>query len=144
MNKPNHLNLGARVPQVSFRTRSENDWLDVNSSEIFDGKTVVDEIYCLSVNGTFVMNAWAKDQRVEDEVQMLPDGNGAFSSGMGMLVDKSDLGFGPRSWRYSMLVRDGVIEEMFTEDFATPGDPFEVSDAMTMLEAMGDPAAQSA
>mgnify|MGYP001441763839 CR=1 FL=1 len=75
---------------------------------------------------------------------LLPDGNGAFSSGMGMLVDKSDLGFGPRSWRYSMLVRDGVIEKMFAEDFATPGDPFEVSDAMTMLEAMGDPAAQSA
>ena len=104
----------------------------------------VDEIYCLSVNDAFVMNAWAKDQRVEDEVQMLPDGNGAFTSGMGMLVDKSDLGFGQRSWRYSMLVRDGVIEKLFAEDFATPGDPFEVSDAMTMLEAMADPAAQSA
>ena len=176
MKKPNHLKLGAHVPQVSFRTRSENDWLDVSTSEIFDGKTVVvfalpgaftptcssmhlpgymamsgklraagvDEIYCLSVNDAFVMNAWAKDQRVEDEVQMLPDGNGAFSSGMGMLVDKSDLGFGPRSWRYSMLVRDGVIEKLFAEDFSRPGDPFEVSDAMTMLEAMADPAAQSA
>ena len=104
----------------------------------------VDEIYCLSVNDAFYMNAWAKDQRVEDEVQVLPDGNGAFTSGMGMLVDNSDLGFGPRFWRYSMLVRDGVIEKMFAENFATPGDPFEVSDAMTMLEAMGDPAAQSA
>ena len=96
----------------------------------------VDEIYCLSVNDSFVMNAWAKEQRVDNEVSMLPDGNGTFSEGMGMLVDKSDLGFGPRSWRYSMLVRDGVIDKMFVENLETPGDPFEVSDAQTMLNAL--------
>ncbi|MGD2084219.1 MAG: glutaredoxin domain-containing protein, partial [Chromatiales bacterium] len=62
----------------------------------------------------------------------VPDGNGEFTEAMGMLVDKSDLGFGKRSWRYSMLVRDGVIEKMFIEP-GVPGDPFEVSDADTML-----------
>ncbi|MEM7284668.1 MAG: glutaredoxin domain-containing protein, partial [Pseudomonadota bacterium] len=53
--------------------------------------------------------------------------------GMGMLVNKEDLGFGKRSWRYSMLVRDGVIDKMFVES-EVPGDPYEVSDADTMLE----------
>lgn len=91
----------------------------------------VDEVYCVSVNDTFVMNAWAKDLRVKD-VTLLPDGNGDFTDGMGMLVDKADLGFGKRSWRYSMLVKKGVIEKMFVEE-EKPGDPFGVSDADTML-----------
>ena len=77
-------------------------------------------------------------------MKMIPDGNVSFSKGMGMLVDKSDLGFGPRSWRYSMLVRDGVIEALFAEDFSAPGDPFEVSDAATMLEAVKTASAKSA
>ena len=93
----------------------------------------VDEILCLSVNDSFVMNAWAKDQGVDDEVRMVPDGSGHFTDQMGMLVDKDDLGFGNRSWRYSMLVVDGTIEKMFVEDRNQPGDPFEVSDAGTML-----------
>jgi len=92
----------------------------------------VDEIVCLSVNDAFVMDAWKQDQEAE-HVRLIPDGNGEFSEGMGMLVDKSDLGFGKRSWRYSMLVRDGVIEKMFIEP-NEPGDPFKVSDADTMLE----------
>lgn len=91
----------------------------------------VDSIVCLSVNDTFVMNEWAKDQEC-DNVILVPDGNGEFSEGMGMLVDKADLGFGKRSWRYSMLVKDGVIEKMFIEP-DEPGDPFKVSDAETML-----------
>ena len=91
----------------------------------------VDEIVCLSVNDAFVMDAWAKDQQVR-KVTVLADGNGDFSRGMGLLVDKSDLGFGARSWRYSMLVRDGVIDKQFIEP-NVPGDPFEVSDADTML-----------
>ena len=77
------------------------------------------------------MNEWAKDQECAN-ITMLPDGNGEFTDGMGMLVDKSDLGFGKRSWRYSMLVKDGVVEKMFVEP-QKPGDPFEVSDADTML-----------
>ena len=94
----------------------------------------VDDIICLSVNDTFVMNAWQGDQKAEN-ITFLPDGNGEFSEKMGMLVDKDDLGFGKRSWRYSMLVKDGVIEKMFIEP-DVPGDPFKVSDADTMLNYM--------
>jgi len=158
--------VGDRVPEVTFRVRKDGEWVNVNSKDIFDGKTVVvfalpgaftptcssthlpgylahadelkaegvDAIYCLSVNDSFVMNAWAKDQGVDDEIGTIPDGSGHFSREMGMLVDKDDLGFGYRSWRYSMLVRNGVIEKMFIEDQAMPGDPFAVSDAQTMLD----------
>ncbi len=155
---------GQRVPEVVFHTRQNNDWVDVSSSELFNGKTVivfslpgaftptcssthvprynqlaetfkahgVDDIICMSVNDTFVMNEWKLDQKAEN-VNFIPDGNGDFSEGMGLLVDKDDLGFGKRSWRYSMLVKDGVIDKMFIEDENVPGDPFEVSDADTML-----------
>ena len=92
----------------------------------------VDEIVCISVNDAFVMNEWKKDQNAE-HITFLPDGNGAFTAGMGLLVDKDDLGFGKRSWRYSMLVKDGVIEKQFIEP-QEPGDPFKVSDADTLLQ----------
>jgi peroxiredoxin/glutaredoxin len=95
----------------------------------------VDDILCISVNDTFVMNAWKKDQHA-DRITFVPDGNGTFTEGMGMRVAKDDLGFGRRSWRYSMLVRDGVIEKMFIEP-DQPGDPFQVSDADTMLRYLG-------
>ena len=91
----------------------------------------VDEVICISVNDAFVMNAWGKAQGI-NRVRMLPDGNAAFTREMGLLVDKSDLGFGERTWRYSMLVKNGVIEKMFIEP-NEPGDPFTVSDADTML-----------
>jgi glutaredoxin-like protein len=154
---------GQKVPQVTFRTRVRSEWKNITTDEIFKGRTVVvfslpgaftptcssthlprynelapafsangvDRIVCVSVNDAFVMNEWAADQEAE-HVTLLPDGNGEFTHGMGMLVDKSDLGFGKRSWRYSMLVKDGVVEKMFVEP-ETPGDPFEVSDADTML-----------
>jgi glutaredoxin-like protein len=154
---------GQRVPEVTFRARSDNDWQDLTTSDLFAGKTVivfslpgaftptcssshvprfnqlapvfrkhgVDDIICMSVNDAFVMNEWKEDQAA-DNVTFIPDGNGEFTDGMGLLVDKEDLGFGKRSWRYSMLVRDGVIEKMFIEP-QKPGDPFEVSDADTML-----------
>lgn len=93
----------------------------------------IDLIVCLSVNDTFVMNSWAEDQFVDGKIFMLPDGNGQFSEEMGMLVDKSAIGFGKRSWRYSMVVDNGVIEKIFEEDRNEPGDPFKVSDAETML-----------
>ncbi|WP_008308428.1 peroxiredoxin [Leptolyngbya sp. PCC 6406] len=95
----------------------------------------VDEILCISVNDAFVMFQWGKAQGA-DKVVLLPDGNGEFTRKMGMLVDKSNLGFGLRSWRYSMVVNDGAIEKIFIEpDFSDncPTDPFEVSDADTML-----------
>ncbi len=95
----------------------------------------VDEVVCLSVNDAFVMHQWGIHQGRKN-VFLLPDGSGEFSRKMGMLVDKDNLGFGYRSWRYSMLVRDGKIEKAFIEaDFGDncPTDPFEVSDADTML-----------
>ncbi len=95
----------------------------------------VDQVICVSVNDAFVMFQWGK-QVGATNVSLLPDGNGEFTRKMGMLVDKSNLGFGYRSWRYSMLVDDGRIEKIFIEpNFAdvSPTDPFEVSDADTML-----------
>ncbi|HUP30202.1 MAG TPA: glutathione peroxidase [Usitatibacter sp.] len=154
---------GKRVPQATFRTRQDGQWKDVSTDQIFKGRTVVlfalpgaytptcstthlprynelaptfsrlgvDEIVCLSVNDGFVMSEWQKDQNAPN-ITFIPDGNGDFSQKMGMLVDKSSLGFGKRSWRYSMLVRDGVVEKQFIEP-DKDGDPFEVSDADTML-----------
>jgi len=90
----------------------------------------IDELCCLSVNDPFVMERW-QDEQHADALSFIADGNGDFSEAMGMLVDKADLHFGKRSWRYSMLVHDGVIEKMFIEP-ERPGDPFEVSDADTM------------
>lgn len=142
----------------------DNQWVNVTTDELFGGKTVivfslpgaftptcssthvpgynelaktfkengVDDIICMSVNDTFVMNEWKKTQAA-DNITFIPDGNGEFTEKMGMLVDKNDLGFGRRSWRYSMLVTDGVIKKMFIEP-EVEGDPFEVSDADTMLE----------
>jgi len=167
---PNHE--GQPVPQVVFKTRQAHAWLDLSSDDIFKGKTVVvfslpgaftptcssshvprynqltpalkqqgvDEVVCISVNDAFVMNQWQHEQHA-DRIRFIPDGNGDFSRGMGMLVEKQDLGFGERSWRYSMLVRDGIVEKMFIEP-DLPGDPFEVSDADTMLHYLA-PEAES-
>jgi glutaredoxin-like protein len=154
---------GQPVPQVTFKTRQGAEWVDVTSDELFAGRNVVvfslpgaftptcssthvprynelagvfaengiDEILCVSVNDAFVMNEWKIDQQAEN-VRFIPDGSCEFTDGMGLLVNKDNLGFGMRSWRYSMLVRDGVIDKMFIEP-EVDGDPFEVSDAETML-----------
>jgi glutathione-dependent peroxiredoxin len=154
---------GKNVPNVTFRVIEDGDWKDITTDDLFAGKTValfslpgaftptcssthlprfnelapvfkqngVDEIICMSVNDTFVMNAWKENQE-SDNVTVIPDGNGEFTNGMNMLVGKKDLGFGDRSWRYSMLVKDKKIEKMFIEP-EVEGDPFEVSDADTML-----------
>lgn len=98
----------------------------------------VDDIYCLSVNDAFTMFQWGKNLGVE-KTKLLPDGNGDFTRQMGMLVKKENLGFGDRSWRYSMLVNDGVIEKMFIEPGKADNfgeDPFTCSGADTMLEYM--------
>lgn len=155
---------GHQLPQVTFKTRDDYEWVDLTTDAIFAGKSVIvfslpgaftptcssshvprydqlapafkeqgiDEIICVSVNDAFVMDEWQRSQKA-DRVLFLPDGNGDFSAGMDLLVGKEDLGFGKRSWRYSMLVRDGVVEKMFIEA-DEPGDPFAVSDADTMLE----------
>ncbi|MBX2813855.1 MAG: glutathione peroxidase [Myxococcales bacterium] len=154
---------GQKVPEVSFQTREDGAWKTVTTNDIFSAKKVVvfslpgaftptcsashvprydelasvffslgvDAIACVSVNDAFVMNAWREAQDVEN-VYFIPDGNGEFTEKMGMLVEKDNLGFGRRSWRYSMLVDDGTIKKMFIEP-NKPGDPFEVSDADTML-----------
>ncbi|MBU1916905.1 glutathione peroxidase [bacterium] len=155
---------GQQVPQVTFKVFNNGEWTDVTTDYLFKGKNVVlfalpgaytptcssthlprynelapifkangvDNIICLSVNDTFVMNAWAKDQH-SDHITLIPDGNGDFSEKMGLLVDKSAIGFGKRTWRYSMYVEDGTIKQMFIEP-EQDGDPFEVSDADTMLK----------
>ncbi|HEY5717179.1 MAG TPA: glutathione peroxidase [Motiliproteus sp.] len=165
---------GQSIPHVTFRCRNADQWQDITSGQLFDGKTVVvfalpgaftptcssshvpryneladklqdagvDAIYCLSVNDAFVMDAW-KQQQQADKIQFLPDGNGDFSAALGMLVDKESLGFGKRSWRYSMLVRNGIIEKMFIEP-DLPGDPFQVSDADTMLRYLNPEAKEEA
>ena len=100
-------------------------------------KSFVDEVYCISVNDSFVMNAWAKDLGIE-KVKMIPDGNGSFTQGMDMLINKQHLGFAQRSWRYSALLINGQVIKMFVEpgknDTGDDMDPFEVSDADTMLK----------
>tara|TARA_Y100000816_G_scaffold292529_1_gene288391 strand:+ start:3513 stop:4142 length:630 start_codon:yes stop_codon:yes gene_type:complete len=96
----------------------------------------VDEIYCLSVNDSFTMNAWFRYQRIEN-VKPIGDGSGQFTKQMGALVDKDNLTFGNRSWRYSVLLNDGIVETAFVEDGFQdncPTDPFEVSDAATMYD----------
>lgn len=98
----------------------------------------VDEVYCLSVNDAFVMKQWADKLEIK-KVKMLPDGNADFTRGMGMLVAKSNLGFGERSWRYSMIVKDGIIEKLFVEPGFSDNceeDPFSVSDVDTLLTAL--------
>lgn len=99
-------------------------------------KLGIDEVYCLSVNDAFVMNRWGKSLGAE-KVKLIPDGSGLFTRAMGMMVKKDNLGFGERSWRYSFYAEDGVIKKAFLEPGFMdncPDDPFEVSDAKTMLE----------
>jgi glutaredoxin-like protein len=163
---------GLTIPEISFAMIADGQWVKRTTSDIFTNKNVIlfalpgaftptcssthlprfselsdtffangiDEIVCLSVNDTFVMNAWAENQQSKN-ITFIPDGNGDFSDAMGMLVDKSTIGFGKRSWRYSMLVKGGVIEKMFIEA-EVDGDPFEVSDAETMLSYINPEAIQ--
>lgn len=96
----------------------------------------VDSVVCLAVNDAFVMFQWAQSKGIKD-VFMLPDGNGEFTRKMGMLVDRAAQGMGMRSWRYSMLVEDGVITKLFAEPGFKdnpPGVPLDVSSAEVMLE----------
>ena len=156
-----------QVPKVTFKTRVESKWKDVTTDDLFKNKNVivfglpgaftptcssthlpgfefkykelceyVDDVYCVSVNDAFVMNSWAKDQGIHN-VKMIPDGNGQFTKGIGMLVNKEHLGFGKRSWRYSALIKNGSIMKMFVEagknDKGEDMDPLKISTADTML-----------
>jgi peroxiredoxin len=96
----------------------------------------IDEIYCISVNDGFVMNAWAQDQNIKN-VKLIPDGNAYFTRSMGQLVAKTNLGFGERSWRYAAVVDNGMIEKLFEEagkqDNAA-SDPYEATTPEAVLE----------
>ena len=97
----------------------------------------IDDVYCISVNDAFVMNAWARDLQIKN-VKMIPDGCGTFTRSMGMLVNKPAQGFGMRSWRYSALI-DNMEVKHFNEEpgynnASADDDPFEVSDADTMMQ----------
>ena len=99
----------------------------------------IDDVYCVSVNDAFVMNAWARDLGIKN-VKMIPDGDGTFTRSMGMLVNKPKQGFGMRSWRYAAIVNDGTIENMFIEpgqnDFSDDDDPYTVSSPEHVLSKL--------
>jgi len=163
---------GERIDAGKLRVFRDGRWEDVQGEQLFKGRRVIvfglpgaftptcssehlprynelapelrahgaDEIVCVAVNDPFVLEAWARDQEA-DNITLIADGNGEFTESIGMLVDKRDLGFGMRSWRYSMLVNDGTVEKLFCEP-DEPGDPYQVSDAETMLHYL-DPDAKS-
>ena len=98
----------------------------------------VDDIYCISVNDAFVMNQWAKSQNLEN-IKVIPDGSGKFTRGMEMLVDKDNLGFGHRSWRYAALVENGKVTKWFEEPGRTDNcadDPYGMSSPQNVLESI--------
>ena len=99
----------------------------------------IDDVYCISVNDAFVMNAWARDLGIKN-IKMIPDGCGTFTRSMGMLVNKPKQGFGMRSWRYAAIVNDGTIENMFIEpgqnDFSDDDDPYTVSSPEHVLSKL--------
>ena len=100
----------------------------------------IDEVYCLSVNDSFVMNAWFNAQEIT-KVKALPDGNGDFTRAMGMAVKKENLGFGIRSHRYAMVVDNGRVEAIWSEPNKLDnfeGDPFTISDFKTVLTYLED------
>ncbi len=92
----------------------------------------IDQIVCLTVNDPFVVSKWSEDEQI-NAIKIIADGNGEFTREMGMLKDFRNLGIGERSWRYSMLIEDGVIQKMFIEDEQT-NTGLRVSDAHTMMK----------
>ena len=95
----------------------------------------IDEVYCVSVNDSFVMNKWAQDQKLEN-VKVIPDGSGEFTAGMNMLVSKDNLGFGARSWRYAVIATNGRIDKLFVEpgfEHNCPTDPYGESSPENIL-----------
>jgi len=154
---------GAKVPNVDLAEMKDANVRRVSSEELFKGRRVIlfalpgaftptcstahvpgyvahmkafkdaniDDVICLSVNDPFVMEAWQQSEKA-DGVHFVADPYAEFTQAMGMAIDHRDAFLGTRSWRYSMVVNDGKIEKMFIEP-DVEGDPFEVSDADTML-----------
>ena len=104
----------------------------------------IDDVYCISVNDAYVMNAWAKDLGIE-HVKMLPDGNMGFTRNMEQLVDKLREGFGKRSWRYAMIVKNSVIVKQWVEEGKADnaeGDPYSNTDPGTVINWIRGPYGQ--
>ena len=104
----------------------------------------IDDIYCVSVNDTFVMEEW-RDKQAIVNVKLIPDGSGEFTIKMGMDVRKDNLGFGMRSWRYAAVVTDGTIIKSFVEEGFQDNaedDPYDVSRPENVLEAVKEAASE--
>jgi len=155
-----------QVPDVTFKYRKGKAMIDIDSQLLFGGKRVVvfalpgaftptcsekqlpgyensypefmkhvNDVYCLSVNDAYVMDAWFATQEIKN-VKPIPDGCGEFTYALGMSVNKANLGFGFRSWRYAMIVNDGHIERIFEEPGRVgncPSDPYEMSTPENVL-----------
>ena len=96
----------------------------------------IDEVYCVSVNDSFVMNAWANKEGIKN-IKVIPDGSGVFTKGMNMLVKKDDKGFGERSWRYAAIINNGIVEKMFEEpgkEDNCASDPYGESSPETVMK----------
>ena len=76
----------------------------------------VDTIACMAVNDVFVMDAWGKDRAVDNKIMMLADGNGEFTKKLGLELDGSKFGLGTRGKRFSMVVKDGVVEKLSVDE----------------------------
>lgn len=101
----------------------------------------IDEIYCISVNDAFVMNAWGKSQNLKN-VKLIPDGSGEFTDAMEMFVGKDNLGFGWRSWRYACLINNGAIVKWFIEPGKTNNaedDPYGETSPENILNWLENP-----
>ena len=157
--------VGNKLPSITLTRMTRDGPANVSSDELFTGRKVVvfglpgaftptcsaahlpgyvvnsdalfasgiDSIVCLSVNDAFVMDAWGKQHNADDRVQMIADGNADFTRAIGLEVDLSERGMGVRSQRYALVADDGVVTLLNVEQ---PG-KFEVSDAETILEALG-------
>jgi len=158
------VKVGDRVPNATFKVMGADGPQDLNTDELFGGKTValfsvpgaftptcsakhlpgfvknaaalkakgIDTIACTAANDVFVMSAWGKDQKTGDAVTMLADGSAAFAKALGLELDLTARGMGMRAQRYSMVVKDGVIDKLNVEE----GGAFEVSSAEHMMSQL--------
>lgn len=156
------ISQGDTLPTITIKTNGENGPEDLNTGEFFKGRKVVlfavpgaftpgcsnthmpgfvvnadailekaDAIACMAVNDAFVMDAWQKDQNAE-HITMLADGNAEFTKALGLDMDASGFGMGPRSKRFAMIVNDGVVEYIGVDDKGV-----EKSSAETVLAQLG-------
>jgi peroxiredoxin len=125
------IKVGDTLPEAKFMTPGADGPVPITSDDIFKGKGV-DTVACVSVNDVFVMKAWAADQGIGDDILMLADGSGDFTKAIGLEMDASRFGMGSRSQRYSLIAKDGVVEQLNVEQ----GGEFRVSSAEYLLEQL--------